>query len=319
MMVDMLVIGDMVVDTILSVDHLPIRTGDVQISDYIKMQVGGSGNVLIAAARLGLKTKAFGCVGEDLYGRFLSITLEKEEMDVTDLLFIRNRSTTLSIDLVDKNANHAFVGVVDAEKSLTPKMLSEKKIENTRSIFTSGYSLLYPGPSATVMKAVGKGKPIFFDAGPVIGKVKSSIFEKVLESTTILFLNSEEAEAITRGTDLEKSALMLAEKGPEIVVIKNGAKGCIVAKGNELFPVGGFEVEVEIVDTIGAGDAFDAAFIYGYLNGIGIKETGVLANAVGAITTTKHGAGKMMPTKKEIISFLKKNRVDPVPAWNFSH
>jgi Sugar kinases, ribokinase family len=49
---------------------------------------------------------------------------------------------------------------------------------------------------------------------------------------------------------------------------------------------------VEIVDTIGAGDAFDAAFIYGYLNGIGIKETGVLANAAGAITTTKHGAGK---------------------------
>jgi sugar/nucleoside kinase (ribokinase family) len=102
----------------------------------------------------------------------------------------------------------------------------------------------------------------------------------------------------------------LLAQGPRILVIKQGPAGCTVITRDRLERVPGFQVPV--VDMVGAGDCFDAAFLAGYLNGLSLWECGRLANAMGAAAVGKRGAGRNMPTCDEVMALLRQvgDRID---------
>jgi sugar/nucleoside kinase (ribokinase family) len=90
--------------------------------------------------------------------------------------------------------------------------------------------------------------------------------------------------------------------GPATVVVKQGAAGCTVATAEGAFQSPGFPVEV--VDTVGAGDSFAAAFIAGRLRGGSLAEAARLANAMGALATTQRGAGTRIPPREALLAML---------------
>ena len=90
-----------------------------------------------------------------------------------------------------------------------------------------------------------------------------------------------------------------------IIALKLGEKGCLLFDGEEL--IREYGIAVDVVDPSGAGDAFNAGVIYGVMRGLDLKKTARLANIVGALSTTRLGAGQNLPTKEEIIEFLKKS------------
>jgi fructokinase len=129
----------------------------------------------------------------------------------------------------------------------------------------------------------------------------------------ILKVSEEEMTLLTGETNLEKGAVLLAEKGPGIVLVSLGAKGafCFCADGSAILPA----YDVKTIDTTGAGDAFLGAIHHRLrgktkeqLRGISKEELADIvdfANAAGSLTTTKKGAIPAMPDMAEIESCRK--------------
>jgi sugar/nucleoside kinase (ribokinase family) len=94
----------------------------------------------------------------------------------------------------------------------------------------------------------------------------------------------------------------LLAMGAPTVVLKLGAEGCVVATEKELIHLPGFKVPV--VDTVGAGDSFAAAFIAGWLRGGTLRASATLANGMGALVATQRGAGTRIPPVERLLEIL---------------
>jgi ribokinase len=113
--------------------------------------------------------------------------------------------------------------------------------------------------------------------------------------------NALELEQLTGEKDPRKGAEVILEMGVKIVVVKLGAKGCYITDGEEKVTVESFPVKV--VDTTGAGDAFNAGFLYGLLdNKNNLYECGRLGNFVASRSVTTNGARAGLPYQKELIT-----------------
>ncbi|MEM3538404.1 MAG: carbohydrate kinase family protein, partial [Nitrososphaerales archaeon] len=263
-------------------------------------------NFLIASSKLGLKTGVIGCIGEDENGKFIKDSLDKEGIDVTSLDTIKGESTAIVLVLVNKNGKHSFIGINGVGIELC-KAVNIDKIKSSKIIYTSGHTLVRSPSLDFTLEAIKKASefniPVFFDPGPLVNKIQSSIIDTVLKNTNTLLLNSIEAEFLTKTHKLELASKTLLEKGVRTVVIKLGANGCFIAQEDISIHLPGFKVPV--VDTTGAGDIFNAAYIYGYLKQLPINHIGIIANAAGAIKVTRLGGGTQAPSKKDLVNFLK--------------
>ena len=100
----------------------------------------------------------------------------------------------------------------------------------------------------------------------------------------------------------ESACRKLLEYGPQIVTLKCGEQGSIIYTQNDKLIVPSFQI-VE-VDPTGAGDCFDAGFVYGLLEGWELEKTARFANAVGALATTKKGPMEGAPTLEQALEFM---------------
>jgi 5-dehydro-2-deoxygluconokinase len=109
------------------------------------------------------------------------------------------------------------------------------------------------------------------------------------------------------GGDVDKAIQTLLSMGPKALLRKQGERGVRVYLRKESGEVEAIDAPgfpVEIQNILGAGDAFGAGFLYGYVNGWGWYRSARLGNACGAIVVTKHGCANFMPTHDEVMSFV---------------
>jgi ribokinase len=111
--------------------------------------------------------------------------------------------------------------------------------------------------------------------------------------------NALELEQITGQKDHKKGAAFLLGKGVEIVAVKLGSDGCYVTNGYEQHHIEAYKVPV--VDTTGAGDAFNAGFLYGVLNKKSLLECGKIGNFVASRCVMKMGARAGLPYAKDLV------------------
>jgi 5-dehydro-2-deoxygluconokinase len=104
--------------------------------------------------------------------------------------------------------------------------------------------------------------------------------------------------------DLNESVNRLIQRGPEVLLLKTGADGCIVHYGNGSKPERAAGYPVEIVNTLGAGDAFASGLLYGFIQGWSWYKSARFGNACGAIVVTRHGCANFMPTVEEVEEFV---------------
>ena len=114
----------------------------------------------------------------------------------------------------------------------------------------------------------------------------------------LLLLDEEEARRVSRRNHIHDAIEHLLRRGAGIVAVKSGARGCVVGQGDELFKVQAYRARP--VSTIGAGDAFDAAFIYGLLQKWDLRKTAQFANVAGAISTTEFGCMTAIPKARVV-------------------
>ncbi len=135
--------------------------------------------------------------------------------------------------------------------------------------------------------------------------------EKALEHVTIAVGNREECEVAVGETDPNRAADALLDRGLELAIVKQGPKGVLAATRDERVEVPTFPVEV--VNGLGAGDAFGGALVHGLLGGWDLRRTLEFANVAGAIVASRLECSTAMPDEAEVRDALDSRVIPTVP------
>lgn len=304
-------LGDLVADMIVPIARLPVHAQEHQPARDIAIVAGGTGNFLFLAVRLGLEATAIGTVGQDYYGEQVLEMLASEGINIEHAIAIPNSRTTVSIVLVDDEAQHVFVGMHGTGEPQPFNPIWGDIIGQAGALFTTGYAMnptstFSPQGIMTCLEIAHSQKvPVFFDLGPAAFIVNRADIEEAITHTTVFLATHEEASAWTGIDDPAEAAAHFLTQNPSTVVIKLGADGCLIATEERQVQIAGFPVEVR--DTAGAGDSFAAACVYGYLKGFSLEDIGALANAVGGASVAKLGTGQRLPQRQEVAQLLRQN------------
>ncbi|RCK74800.1 MAG: putative carbohydrate kinase [Anaerolineae bacterium] len=302
--IDILVPGEINPDLILNDPHLEVRFGqqEVLVQDF-EMTIGSSSAIFACgASRLGLKTTIIGVVGDDPLGRFMIDALHQRQVDVSPVLINRERKTGVSV-ILSRGSDRAiltYLGCIDAlEANQVPdSLLAQTRHLHVCSIFLQ--SRLRSGLTSLFDRARSLGVTISLDTNWDPSGKWEGILELIAQ-VDVFLPNEQEALAITASANLPQALDVLAQQCP-LVVIKQGDKGAIARQGGETVAVKALTVPV--VDTVGAGDSFNAGFLYGYLAGFPLKKSLELGIACGSLSTRAAGGVNAQPTLAEALQYV---------------
>ncbi len=303
---DLVVLGDLVADLIIPIERLPLYPERHGWAEGIFVEPGGAGNVLVAARRLGLSVTSLGNIGRDRCGEEIRQTLAEIGVDASHVEVREDRETVLCLVLSDTLGQHVYLGVKDNRGLWSFPECWHEVIRGARALYTDGYTLrdLLPPEDifAAFATARSAGATSYFDPGPSVEFIPRQTCEQAIAASDVLLIAEPEARYLFPDKDLEGMAQALLAVGTSVVVLKLGGNGCLIATCDETTQIPGFQVEV--VDTVGAGDSFAAAFIAGRLRGGSLRDSATLANAMGALVATQRGAGTRIPAGEHLLDLL---------------
>ncbi|MEM5766591.1 MAG: sugar kinase [Candidatus Aenigmatarchaeota archaeon] len=305
---DLSVIGDINLDLIsTSLKNYPEKEKQTTLQEFI-VQLGGSSAIFASfCSSLGLKTKFIGRLGLDFISDFLIKEIQKFGVK-TKIKRVKGERAGITISLTFKDKKRAMISFKGSNSNLSKRDFSLKEI-NGKVLHIGGFNLL-DGLRKDIYEIFNYARrkniktsldPNWDPNGWTKDRLEDLI--KVLSITDFFFPDYEEGKAITKIEDPEKIVEKLLGFGPRIVALKCGNKGCYVVDKNEMIYVRG--VKVDSIQTTGAGDAFDAAFIKAYFSGLSLKKCAEFANMCGALYTTRFGKERFMKEEeiKKLIKF----------------
>jgi sugar/nucleoside kinase (ribokinase family) len=310
-----IVFGNILADLNLFISRFPIQAQDLHTLQDLDVGLGGACNVAIMAARLGLPVAGMGEVGDDRFGRLVVDGLRREGVDLAHVLVTQEAQTPVAVVLVDESGEPAYLGFRGRLTQFTLPPAWRAALAQARALFVDGWAE-FEGAPAMALEAVQvarrQGVPIFFDPGPGNPNLDNGWHTAVAGHATVLLLNEGEAARLSGLEDLFEMGPALLALGPELVIIKRGARGCALFTRKAVFEAPGFTVP--LVDATGAGDSLAGAVMHGYLRGLPLADLGALANAAGAAKVQKRGTGHNVPTRAEVRAVLQQSGHDPALA-----
>jgi len=310
-----------------------------RLPGFVGAAGGAPANVAVGLARLGVSAGFIGKVGDDPFGEHLRRTLEAEGVDTAYLRRAPGVRTTLAFvaSHSDGRKDICFYRNPGADMLLTAEEVNGEYLRSARhppdgrrASTAGGQARLFHFGSVSLSRspareATMRAARLAREAGLLVSydpnwrpglwsdevEAKGLIW-KAMELATVVHCAEEEWEFITGTQDLEVGAARVREAGARLVVVTQGEEGCYWDDGESRGQAPGFRVEV--VDPLGAGDAFVAAMLCRLLRGDLPPEGGLgeerlrgitsYANAAGALTCTKRGVIPALPTATEVGEFL---------------
>ena len=301
------------------------------IGSFAKSVGGCPANIAVGTARLGLKSALITRVGAEQMGGFIKEQLQREGIETRGIVTDPNRLTALVLLSVEAEGVSPMIFYRSdcADMALAEADIDEAFIASSRAIVVTGTHLSTPNAAAAQKKAIriarANGGKVVFDidyrpnlwglAGHAAGFERYVASDRVTKEyqsilpDTDLVVGTEEEIAIAAGTaDLPAALRAIRALTPATIVLKRGAKGCIVYDGPipadlEQGIVGkGFPIE--IFNVLGAGDAFMSGFLRGWLRGEAHAVSATWANACGAFAVSRLLCAPEYPTWTELSYFL---------------
>jgi len=335
---DLACLGRLAVD--LYAQQVGSRLEDV--ASFAKYLGGSSANIAFGAARLGLKAAMVSRVGDEQMGRFLVETLQREGCDTSQVQVDPERlSGLVLLGLKDRDTFPLlFVRENCADMAIDATRIDERFIADCRALLITGTHLSTPTVRAASLAALGHAakhgtvRVLDIDYRPVLwGLTKrgeganrfvadaavTDRLQQVLPQFDLL-IGTEEEFLIAGGVpgDLLASLRRVREVTGAALVVKLGAKGCCFIDGAvparlEDAPTAAGE-RVEVMNILGAGDAFAAGLMTGLLHGEDFHGAAKIANACGAIVVSRHACAPAMPTPAELAHWFSGRRLPKVDA-----
>ncbi len=294
------------------IDHLP-RAGELVMADELVLNIGGcASNAAMDLARLGVAASVCGKVGADVFGRFVIEVLEAQGVDCRGVTVDPGRSTSQSLIVNVRGQDRRFIHSFGANRGLSVADLEAAITPSTRVLYVGGY-LILPGLDADALgelfeRARRRGIVTVLDVATPGPGDYPPLLRPVLPHSDVFLPNSDEAELILGESDPIRQAERFREMGARRVVITRGESGAISASDAMRLKVGTYPIE--FVDGTGGGDAFDAGYIAGLLEGLDEPGCLKLASAVGASCVRAVGTTAGVFTRQEAADFVATHRLE---------
>lgn len=302
-MYDLIVAGEINPDLILSGNVKP-EFGQVEkLVDSAALTIGSSSAIFTCgAARLGLKVAFVGICGDDVFGRFMLSEMSKRGVDVSHVIVRPDGQTGLSV-ILNQNADRAILTHSGLIAELQASDIADSLLAQAHHLHVASYFLqtkLQPDLPALFKRAHTLGLSTSLDTNYDPSE-KWAGFDEILAVTDVFLPNEAEAKSLTGAGNVEEAATRLRSK-VEALAIKLGKDGALGMSKSQSVQVE--SIPVNVMDTVGAGDSFDAGFIYGYLNGWEMEKSLRLACVCGALSTQQAGGTNGQPTLEEALKYL---------------
>lgn len=295
-------IENAIMDFNLLMDEIPGTDSFSRLHDYSWQGGGNVSSAMIAAARLGVKSALVGVLGDDVFGEFCLADYKRHGIDISHMLVDKGSKTTFCVCLAEiKKMGRSFLG-----QGGTRRQLSEQELDKD---FITSAKYLHLGHMGPIQVQAAKwarecGITIVEDAGAY--NTNTDAHTDLID----VFIASEQYyKGLFDDEEYEKNCRTLQARGPGIVVVTLGARGCVGLEGNHYFEIPAFK-GMNILDTTGAGDVFHGAFICGMLQGWGAEQCARFASAVSAIKCTRLGGRAGIPDFKTTMKFLEDGTID---------
>jgi sugar/nucleoside kinase (ribokinase family) len=316
---DLLVIGEINPDLILrGRDVHPVFGQTEVLVDAATLTIGASSAIMACgAARLGLRTAFIGLVGDDQFGHFMLEAMAECSVDVSSCIIEPGLHTGLSV-ILSQPHDRAILTYLGAISALRAGQVDRGMLRRARHLHVGSYYLLdalRPGLPALYAEARALGLTTSLDTNWDPSERWEGGLSDLLPHCDVVLPNETEACHIARRETLREALEALFALVPTVAV-KLGARGGLarhhnlakVSNGAFAEPPQGSQswirapaLPVDVVDTTGAGDSFDAGFLYGYLNGWSLERTLRLACACGSLSTRAAGGTAGQPTLAEAL------------------
>ena len=281
--------GQAVIDLVMRVPRLPERGGDV-LATTTEPLPGGGFNVMSAAARSGARVLYAGSHGTGGFGDTIRAALTAEGVVLVQEPS-REVDTGVVVTLVEPGGERTFATGAGAEGRVRLSHLEHAEAAPDDIVYVTGYSLTHDCNRLALLSWLPRlpGSMVLFDPGPLVAEIDNDTMAAVLSIVDILSCNAREAELLSgAGTTKEAPAKLAALlSATAAVVVRDGARGCLIHVDGETVEVPGFPVEP--VDTNGAGDTHCGVLAAELLQGATLREAALRANAAAALSVTRHG------------------------------
>lgn len=300
------VIGSLNADLVQKVERLP-KPGETIAGGSLETFSGGKGaNQAVAAGRMGARASMIGQVGDDSLSQILRKSLQAAGVDQT-AVGVSNTSTGSAIILVFPDGENVIVIAPGANATVTPEVAAERLRGLEQGAFLlSQLEIPIQSVERSLEVAKARGATTILDPAPA-RELSGDLLRHVdyltpneTESATLL---GDSGLAMEDGPAMERAAERILALGPQAVVLKLGARGCLIASAEGFHRVPGFKVEA--VDTTAAGDVFNGAFATALAEGQAVPLAARFANAAAAMSVTRPGAQDSVPSREAVDRFLR--------------
>jgi 2-dehydro-3-deoxygluconokinase len=301
------------------VEFCAMSKGSLKSVEFFERGWGGDvSNVVVAVSRLGHRSGIMCRVGDDEFGECFLEMWRSEGVDTSRVIVEKGAFTAVYFISIRDDGGHDFTyyRANSAASHFSPEDLDLSYISEARILHVSGITqAISSSCREAVFKAIeaARGSGVLVSYDPNIRlKLWSLNLAKAVVSYTIgmvdfVLLTRDEAKLITGMDDVENAALKILGEGPKIVALKLGVEGCIIVSDNGIFKAPAYRVE--IVDTTGAGDAFDAAFMVGVLENMPLQRIAYFANVAAALKCRGRGAVKPLPYRWGVDEVLSRGKI----------
>lgn len=270
-------------------------------------------NVSVGTRRLGLRTALLTAVGDDQVGDFVLHFLDREGVDTRFVPRKAGRRTSAVVLTIQPPDQFPLTFYRDncADRALTIDDVRAAPVAESRVVFLTGTGLSHEPSRGATLFAAARAR----DAGALAvvdldyrpdqwdgPHVFTSMIGTLLQQADLAIGTEEEVRAAAGEQDLNAAVSVLLDSGIDALILKRGADGATVCRPEGRIEVAPFPVTV--LNVLGAGDAFAAGFLYGFLHGWPLEQAARMGNAVGAIVVTRHGCANFMPMLPEVEAFV---------------
>ncbi len=298
------VFGVFVADLCFFAETIPVKGQTVLGKNHIVGPGGKGSNQAIAAARLKGDVHFITKIGQDTHANMALNLFKEAQLNTNSIIQDKNLSTGVAGIMIDESGNNAINVVAGAAAHLNNKDIDQ----NLNTIKKSKIFLTQlETPEEVTLYALSKAKEnnciTILNPAPA-RKIEEQYFKLIdyftpNETEAEFYLNKK----IKSENDIKEAAKQFLKKGVKNIIITLGEKGVYYSNGKEDYFVEACKLKDNVVDTTGAGDAFNGAFAVGLANSLENKDALVFANKVAGISTTKLGAAASMPLLQEVENY----------------
>ncbi len=270
MEIDCLCTGILFSDVVCSpVDRAP-GAGELVAPERIELSLGGcASNTALDLARLGVRVGVSGCVGQDVFGQFIIDRLSEGGVDVAGIHRLEGIHTACTMVINVKGEDRRFIASPGANTRFAVEHIPPEWVKQAKVLYIGGYLMLDALETEDMVEllrdARTSGTKVLLD---VVGVADRESFPRValiLPETDVFLPNDDEAAALTGSGNPVEQAGCFRRAGANSVVITQGDRGSLLIGDGVRIRAGTYPTQ--FVGGTGAGDAFDAGYIAGLLDG----------------------------------------------------